>query len=94
MPSKRDAERATGLFAVKKLHESKELNDRFLMAPPVDSDDEDVQKEKRKPLAGTEKRARLYRNRVCIIIMIMHCISICRSSDSLCFTEVLSSSKR
>ena len=64
MPTKRDAERAAGLFAVEKLHKSGELNERFLMAPLVDSDDEDVQKEKRNPLAGTEKRARLYRNRV------------------------------
>ena len=70
MPSKRDAERAAGLFAVQKLHKLGELNERFLMAPPVDSDDEDVQKEKRRPLAGSEKRARLYRNRVSLLY---HC---------------------
>ena len=65
MPSKRDAERAAGLFAVKELHQMGELDERFLAIPPVDSDDEDVKKEKKVPLAGTEKRARLYRNKVC-----------------------------
>ena len=64
MPSKRDSERAAGLLAIEKLHKCGELNERFLIAPLVDSDDEEVQMEKRQPSAGTERRARLYRNRV------------------------------
>ena len=64
MPTKRDSERAAGFYAVKKLHELNELDHRFLMAEDVDSDSEDMKKEKKNKTAGTDKRARLYANTV------------------------------
>ncbi len=64
MGSKLQAHRAAALYAVEELHKLGELNHLFFPVPSVDSDDEEMQREKMDPLAGTERRHWLCRNNV------------------------------
>ena len=64
MESKLQSQRAAALVAVEELHKLGELDERFFPAPSNDSDDEEIQLEKRNLLAGTERRHRMYRNEV------------------------------
>ena len=78
MPTSRIADKSAALEGIKQLHKAGELDNHLVpISKSMDSDEEDVAKmeEKRKPNAGTEKRAHDYPNEVFVRVVNLPCSS-------------------